>query len=205
MRSAPSNNPKPQETGKGVQCLQECKPSYPSVLNGAEGSATLQLLISPNGDVVKAMIVKPNNNSQINEQAVIAAQKMRFSASPHGGRASVPLTINFTVAGSEFDRRAREEREQEQRERQAREQERQARQAQLEQEQRERQRQLELERVERERQARQAQLEQEQQERQQQLELERANQENQQSLPEIEELVPSTTEEAKEEQSINEN
>lgn len=179
-RSAPPQPPKPQEKKQkeGLRCVSECEPAYPPVLNGVEGSATVQIVVDASGNVVSATLSKVNNNSQINQQALQAARKMKFTAPPNGERASVPVTIQFTVAGTEFDRRARELREQQQRERQAREQERKARQAQSEQERQERQRQLEAQRQERERQA---------QQRQQQLQ----QQQQQQPKPQPSEIPPS--------------
>ncbi|ACK70811.1 TonB family protein [Gloeothece citriformis PCC 7424] len=167
-RSAP---PKPTSSPnrgekEGIRCISECQPDYPSVLNGVEGSAGVQIVVDANGNGVSFTLSKPHSNAQINQQALLAARKMKFTAPPNGERASVQINVNFTVAGSEFDRRAREMREQQQRQRQAQEQERKERQAQLEQERQERQRQLELERQQRERQVQLERERQQQQERQ---------------------------------------
>lgn len=119
-----------------------------------EGKATVKVNLDSNGNVLGVSVVGSHSNGEVNRQALLAARKMRFS-SPGVNNASVQVSINFTVAGSEFDRIARQKKEAA--ERQARleqEKERQARQAQLEKERLERQRQLEKERQEREAQAR---------------------------------------------------
>jgi membrane protein involved in colicin uptake len=81
---------------------------------------------------------------------------MQFS-SPGNGSASVRVKIKFTVAGSQYDRAAREAQEQRERAERERKEQEAARQQQLEQERQARQEQLE-----RERQARQEQLQQQQ-------------------------------------------
>ncbi|MGF1478244.1 MAG: energy transducer TonB [Cyanophyceae cyanobacterium] len=143
--------------GGGISCVSRCQPSYPSVLDGAEGSAAVQVVVDGSGNVTSATLARANSNSQINRQALLAAQQMKFSAPSGGGQASVQINVNFTVAGSEFDRTAREREEQAERERQAREREQREREAQAERERQERQAQLERERQERERQVEQRQ------------------------------------------------
>ncbi|GFE67427.1 TonB family protein [Chroococcus sp. FPU101] len=138
-RPTPKPIPKARQTPK---CIRNCgKADYPSVLNGAEGSASVRVMIDSSGNVVNAEIAKGHSNSQINEQALIAARKLKFAPRSGESTASVRVTINFTVAGSAFERQARER--QEQKERQARErqqqQERQAREQQERQQQQERQ------------------------------------------------------------------
>jgi TonB family protein len=114
----------------------------------------VRVTVDRNGDVVNAEIAKAHSNSQINEQAIIAARKMKFASRSEEGNASGRVTINFTVAGSDFDRQARQRREQQ--ERQAREREEQQRQAR----EREQQRQAELERERKAQQQQQPPLEQ---------------------------------------------
>jgi hypothetical protein len=76
---------------------------------------------------------------------------LRNSLSPSTNNASVQVSINFTVAGSEFDRIARQKKEEQQRlANLTQEKERLARQQQLEKERLQRQQQLEKERKERE-------------------------------------------------------
>ncbi len=165
----PPERPEPQakkQEAQELRCLSQCQPSYPSALNGVEGSATVRLDVDSNGNVISATLSRANPNSQVNQQALLAARKMKFTQ-PNGERGSVQITVHFTVAGSDFDRQARERREQQERQRQAQEQQRRERQAQLEQERQQRQQQLEQQRRER-----QAQLEQERQQRQEQTEPE---------------------------------
>jgi periplasmic protein TonB len=147
----------PQAATGGIECVENCEPEYPDALEGAEGDAGIRVTIDGEGTVTAASIDRPNANNQINREALAAAQVMRFS--PPDGNKSVyaVIKVNFTVAGSDFDRQARERQEQaseakEQQEaaKQQQEQERQARQARLEKERQERAR---LEQLERERQA----------------------------------------------------
>lgn len=157
-RVAPKPNPKAPVSESGLSCISNCQPSYPSVLQGAEGKATVQVIVDKGGNVVSVSLANPNPNSGVNQQALLAARNMKFSSPASGGQASVNVTINFTVAGSEFDRQARERREQQERARQAElDKKRQEQQAQLERERQERQRKLEQERQERERQLRSTQ------------------------------------------------
>ncbi|BAU65722.1 unknown protein [Stanieria sp. NIES-3757] len=159
--AASSEPPRPQVSeDKGISCISNCEPEYPAALAGAEGSAGIKLTIDAQGNIIGAELVSPHSNSQLNRQALLAAREMKFS-SPGNSSASVQVTINFTVAGSEYDRIARQK--QKERERERAEQEA-ARQRQLEQERAEqeaaRQRQLEQERAAK---ARREQLERERQ------------------------------------------
>lgn len=139
--------PRPEpSTSEGISCVSNCEPEYPAALEGAEGSAGVKLTIDAGGNVIGAKLASANSNSQLNRQALLAARKMKFDSPPGGGSASVRVKIDFTVAGSEYDRAARQEqREREQLERERQQQEA-ARQQQLEQEKQARQEQLERER-----------------------------------------------------------
>ena len=129
-----------------LRCISNCKPKYPSVLNGAEGRATVIVTVDPNGNALRARFAGGSSNFQIIQQAIIAAKKMRFS-SPGNVTAIVRVNINFSVAGSAFDRQAQqrqaesEKRRQQQQQAELERQRQQQQQAQLE-----RQRQAELER-----------------------------------------------------------
>ncbi|PSF35022.1 hypothetical protein C7H19_17930 [Aphanothece hegewaldii CCALA 016] len=149
-RPTPKPTPKARQA---LKCVRGCKVAYPSVLNGVEGSASVKVTVDSSGNVVNADLARSHSNSQINEQAIIAAQKMKFAPRSGESTASVRVTINFTVAGSDFERQARERQQQNERQRQAREQQQQQeRQAREQQE-----RQQQLERQARERQQQQAQ------------------------------------------------
>ncbi|MGF1490464.1 MAG: energy transducer TonB [Prochloraceae cyanobacterium] len=89
-------------------CISKCLPVYPSVLNGAEGSATVRIIVNRQGNVIDASIVSSNSNSEIDRQALIAAKNMRFSPFKGQPQASARVKINFTVAGSRFDRDIRQ-------------------------------------------------------------------------------------------------
>ena len=161
----PSPEPKPN-SNEGISCISNCQPEYPAVLSGDEGSAGIKLTIDNSGNVTSATIATANSNNQINRQALLAARQMKFSSS-NGSNAEVQVTINFTVAGSEYDRLARQQqREREQAQRKRSEQEA-ARQQQLQQE-------------------REARARQEQQQRQAEAEAEQKRQielQQQQSVP----------------------
>jgi periplasmic protein TonB len=165
--SSNSAPPRPGSGGdEGISCISNCEPEYPAVLEGAEGNAGVKLTIDSEGNVIGAELSTPNSNSQVNRQALLAARQMEFSP-PSGGNASVQIKIEFTLAGSEYDRLAREEQEEREQAKKERQEQETARQQQLEQE----------------RQARQQQLEQERQARQQQLEAEKPAETNTQSKP----------------------
>ncbi|MBF2057033.1 MAG: TonB family protein [Cyanobacterium sp. T60_A2020_053] len=181
--------PKPTPPPQSIKCISNCNPSYPAVLAGVEGKTTVKVNLDNSGNVAGVSVVNPHSNGEVNRQALLAAQKMRFS-SPGVNNASVQVSINFTVAGSDFDRIAREK--QKEKETQARleqDKERQERQAQLEKERLERQRQLEKERQEREAQAKIEREKRAEELRQQQLEKERQERENQ--IPTPEPVLPS--------------
>lgn len=147
--------PKPtQKPRQALKCVRDCNVKYPSVLNGAEGRASVRVTVDSSGNVINAEIAKGHSNNQVNEQAILAARKMKFSALSSGeSTASTKVNISFTTANSDFERQARERIQQNERKRQAREQqEQQERQAR----EREQQRQAQLEKE------RQQQLEQQQ-------------------------------------------
>ena len=133
-----SSAPPPPESGgsEGISCISNCQPEYPASLEGAEGSAEIKLTVDANGNTIGATIVSANSNNQLNRQALLATRKMKFSSSDSS--ASVRVTVNFTVAGSEYDRVAREAQERQKREAAARQQqqelEQQARQERIERE-----------------------------------------------------------------------
>ncbi|MGL6338572.1 MAG: energy transducer TonB family protein, partial [Waterburya sp.] len=76
------------------------------------------LTLDNDGNVIGVAIATPDNNMDVNRQALLAARQMQFS-SPEEQEATVVVNINFTVEGSEFDRIAKERQEQRERERQA--------------------------------------------------------------------------------------
>ncbi|MGL5795861.1 MAG: TonB family protein, partial [Waterburya sp.] len=87
-----------------------CEPEYPAVLDGAEGNASVRLTLDNDGNVMGVAIASPDNNMDVNRQALLAARQMQFS-SPGDQEATVVVNINFTVEGSEFDRIAKERQE----------------------------------------------------------------------------------------------
>ncbi|NJL52050.1 MAG: energy transducer TonB [Hydrococcus sp. SU_1_0] len=93
-----------------VSCQENCQPEYPSVLNGAEGSAGIQLTIDADGQVIDAVIASSNGNPQLAQEALKAAQEMEFSSIDRD-RATVRINISFTVAGSDFEQQAQQAKE----------------------------------------------------------------------------------------------
>lgn len=139
-------------TRPAIRCISNCRPRYPSVLKGAEGSARIIVTIDANGNTIDAKFAGGTSNFEIIQQAIIFAKRMRFS-SP-GVTATVRVNINFSIEGTDFDRKAKER--------------------QAEYDRKQQQRQAELERQRQQQQQRQAELErQQQQQQQQQAELER--------------------------------
>lgn len=139
---------------ESIKCIINYDPIYPSELQGAEGKATVKVNLDGNGNVLGVSVINPHSNGEVNRQALLAARQMRFS-SPSVNNASIQVSINFTVAGSKFDRLARQKKEEQERQaRLAQDKERQARQSQLEKERLQRQQKLEKERQEREQQLR---------------------------------------------------
>lgn len=117
----PTPEPETRESegnGGGISCVNNCEPEYPTVLNGAEGNASVRLTLDNDGNVIGVAIASPDNNMDVNRQALLAARQMQFS-SPGEQEATVVVNINFTVEGSEFDRIAKERQEQQEKERQA--------------------------------------------------------------------------------------
>lgn len=127
-----AETPPPQPRKQSISCLSECNPEYPFALDGAEGSASVQLVIGPNGQVISVTLIRGHQNNEINRQALLAARKMQFT--PTGNTVEVQVTLNFTVAGSQFDRVAKQRQQQQEQQHQA--------QQQLEQQQQEREEEL---------------------------------------------------------------
>ncbi len=135
--------PRPESSGsEGISCISNCEPEYPAALAGTEGNAGVQLTIDADGNVIGAELTTANSNSQINRQALLAAREMQFSSPAGGNNASVQVKIEFTVAGSEYDRAAREAQEGQEQDQKERLEQEAARQEQLERERQVRQQQL---------------------------------------------------------------
>ncbi len=100
--------PKKIGTTPTISCVSNCKPQYPSVLNGKEGSAAVRVAIDSNGNVTGVQLARANPNFKINQQAIYAAKKMRFTAIGGNQTGTVIVNIGFTVAGSDFDRQRRQ-------------------------------------------------------------------------------------------------
>ena len=185
--------PRPENNSrKGITCVSNCQPEYPATLEGVEGNAQFKLTIDSKGNVTSATLVTANSNSQINHQALLAARKMKFSSPSSNSSASVRVKIDFTVAGSEYDRAARQEQRERARAEQKRREQEAARQRQLEQERQARQEQLEREREARAR-IEQQQREQAEAEQKRQRELQRQPLPNTQTSPKPS-LTPLETE-----------
>jgi periplasmic protein TonB len=114
-KTAAGNIPSELEQPLAISCEENCQPEYPSVLDGAEGSTGIELTIDRDGNVIDAAIALKNGNPQLDREALKAAQEMEFS-SIERDRATVRINISFTVAGSDFERQAREEQEEQEKE-----------------------------------------------------------------------------------------
>ncbi len=129
---------------RGLQCISGCYPKYPPELVGKEGRVLVRLVVDRNGNVIDAQVVKgttvselvsdQNSNlvpqaqqtsidSQIAQAALVAARQMKFAPPTRGERMTVMIAINFTMAGSEFERQTRERQTQNEREREAKQEE----------------------------------------------------------------------------------
>lgn len=113
----------------GLRCISECKPQYPSNVQNVEGRPEVRFVVESDGSTTDPELAQSSGNSELDQAAIEAVQKMRF-APPSGGAISVRLAINFVTSGSNFERQARER--QQENERQRRERERQQQQEQLE-------------------------------------------------------------------------
>ena len=80
-----------------LRCISRCLPAYPSVLNGAEGSVTVRIVVNRQGNVVGATIAKANSNPRINQQALLAARKMKFSPFQGPEEIAARLKIKFRL------------------------------------------------------------------------------------------------------------
>jgi periplasmic protein TonB len=102
--------PSELEQPLAISCEENCQPEYPSVLDGAEGSTGIEVTIDRDGNVIGAAIASSHGNPQLDREALQAAQQMEFSSIDRD-RATVRLNISFTVAGSDFERQAKEKQE----------------------------------------------------------------------------------------------
>jgi len=91
-----------------VLCISGCNPEYPSVLNGEEGTAVVRVVLDSNGNVVDSQIAQSGGSNKLNQEALQAATKMKFRVPEGRNSYTVRLPINFTLKGSDFDRKARE-------------------------------------------------------------------------------------------------
>jgi TonB family protein len=108
--TATNTIPAQPKTPLSISCEENCQPEYPSVLDGAEGSAGIRLTISEDGQVIDAAVAVSNGNPTLDQEALQAAERMEFSSIDRD-RAIVQINISFTVTGSDFERQARQEEE----------------------------------------------------------------------------------------------
>lgn len=131
-------------SGIRVQCISGCLPSYPRELAGREGSARLKVVVDRNGNVIEAQVlggtavveflIDSNSNAvskteetstynQIAQAALAAVRQMKFTPPASGDRSVVVMRIHFAIAGTDFERRARERLRQNEREREVQQEE----------------------------------------------------------------------------------
>jgi TonB family protein len=74
------------------------KPDYPPKLRaqGIEGNVVIEVQLAADGTVLKASIVSPCPYPEMNEQALIAAEKEQFAPATRNGK-GIPFTISYTV------------------------------------------------------------------------------------------------------------
>jgi TonB family protein len=65
------------------------------VLKGEEGTAVVGVVVDSNGNVVDSEIRESSGSSQIDQEAVKAARKMKFSVPGGKSRYLVPTRITF--------------------------------------------------------------------------------------------------------------
>jgi TonB family protein len=98
--TATNTIPAQPKTPLSINCEENCQPEYPSVLDGAEGSAGIRLTISEDGQVIDAAVAVSNGNPTLDQEALQAAERMEFSSIDRD-RAIVQINITFTVADSD--------------------------------------------------------------------------------------------------------
>ena len=124
----PQNSPNSKPTA-GLRCISGCTPQYPAALAGEEGSARIKLVVDRNGNVVDAQVlggsaltkfsVDENGNvvakdgetaiySKLAEAALASTKQMKFAPLESSDRAQVIVTVHFTIAGTNFDRKVRQ-------------------------------------------------------------------------------------------------
>ncbi|MFM2315303.1 MAG: hypothetical protein RLZZ04_4579 [Cyanobacteriota bacterium] len=98
--TATNTIPAQPKTPLSISCEENCQPEYPSILDGAEGSAGIRLTISEDGKVIDATVAVSNGNPTLDREALQAAERMEFS-SIERDRAIVQINISFTVPDSD--------------------------------------------------------------------------------------------------------
>ena len=175
--TVPRRQPRTTRGTPVISCVRNCTPPYPAILNGTEGRATIIVTIDSRGNPIDAKFTGGSRNFQVIKQAIIAAKKMKFS-SPGNANATVRVNINFTVAGSAFDRKAKQRQAEYQRQQQQRQAE-----YQRQQQQQRQQRQAEYQR----------QQQQQQQQQQQKPELEKQREAERERQRKIDEILKRNT------------
>ena len=97
--SAPDNTPKiAGELAVIPKALNPKTPDYPESLEdeGVEGSVTLELLISKEGKVLKARVIK-SDHELFSESALKAVKKYKFSPGKLADGSAAPSLIEFVV------------------------------------------------------------------------------------------------------------
>ncbi len=128
----PQNSPDSRPTA-GLSCISGCAPQYPATLAGKEGRVQVRLVVDRNGNVIDAQVlsgsaftefaVDANGNvvpkdgetsiyRTLAEAALTAAKQMKFTPLANKEQAAVTVNINYTIAGTNFDRKVRQRRTQ---------------------------------------------------------------------------------------------
>ena len=93
-----------------IACRSCPKPEYPSAAlqSGAEGRVRVSVEVDENGRVIGASLVGSSGNAAL-DQAVLETVREQYEFEGVGnGGATIPIEVDMTLEGSDFNRRARE-------------------------------------------------------------------------------------------------
>lgn len=93
-----------------IACRSCPKPEYPTAAleSGAEGSIRVNVEVDENGRVVGVSLVGSSGNADL-DQAVLETVREQYEFEGVGdGGATIPIEVDMTLDGSDFNRRARE-------------------------------------------------------------------------------------------------
>lgn len=112
--AASSNN----DRSSRVRCRECAKPDYPSTARnrGLEGQAKVAVDVDGNGHVISVRLLNSSGHAELDEAAIQAARKWKFSPSA-AGQQGIPAKVDFQLEGSEYAQRSQAQRQQREQER----------------------------------------------------------------------------------------